>query len=79
MKMKDILGEIAQTKVLGSRNLTLIRVFETEEEFKDCAFPGAVGADDSHPLTSIYLEGTIEKDILFGEGFTYIIERNHFF
>jgi hypothetical protein len=53
-------------------------VFETEEEFKDSAFSGAVGADDAHPLTSIYLEGTIYKDILFGEGFAYIIERNHF-
>jgi hypothetical protein len=36
--MKDILGEITQTKVLGSRNLTLVRVFEAEEEFKDRAF-----------------------------------------
>jgi hypothetical protein len=59
MKMKDILREIAQPKVLGSRNLTLLRVFEAEEEFKDRAFSRAVGADDAHPLTSIYLERTI--------------------
>ena len=59
MKMKDILGEITQAKVLGSRNLTLIRVFEAEEEFKDSAFSGAVDADDTYPLTSIYLEGAI--------------------
>jgi hypothetical protein len=37
----------------------LIRVFEAEEEFKDRAFSGAVGADDTYPLTSIYLEGAI--------------------
>jgi hypothetical protein len=59
MKMKDVLGEITQAKVFGSRNLTLIRVFEVEEEFKDRAFSGAVGADDAHPLPGIYLEGTI--------------------
>ena len=59
MKMKDILWEITQAKVLGSGNLTLIRVFEAEEEFKDRAFSGAVGTDDAHPLASIYLEGTI--------------------
>jgi hypothetical protein len=37
----------------------LIRVFEADEEFEDRAFSGAVGADDTYPLTSIYLEGTI--------------------
>jgi hypothetical protein len=57
--VKNILGEVTQTKVFGSRNLTLIRVFETEEELEDRAFSGAVGADDAQSLASVYLEGTI--------------------
>jgi hypothetical protein len=74
MKMQDILGEITQAKVLGSRNLTMIRVFEAEEEFKNRAFSGAVGTDDAHPLPSIHLKGTVLQNVLLGKRFTYFVK-----